>query len=84
MLMYVKKYFFSYDAAEQYRPLSSDDLFTTSYPYIFSFTFLLPLLGVLVSQALNDQFHIARYDAPSRYALALIIFFALTQFKNIA
>jgi O-antigen ligase len=43
----------------------------------------LPLIAVLVSQAMNDQIHIARYDAPSRYALSLIIFFALIQFKNV-
>lgn len=45
--------------------------------------FFLPFLSVLLSQALLNDWSIARYDGPSRYIFSLLIFFAIFQFKTV-
>lgn len=58
--------------------------FLTTYPYILAVVFCLPLLSVALSQILNSSFNISRFDSPSRYIIALVIFFVILQYKNSA
>ena len=45
--------------------------------------FCLPFFSVLLSQALLNDWSIARYDGPIRYILSLLIFFTIFQFKTL-
>lgn len=42
--------------------------------------FIFPILGILISQAIRQDWHLKTYDAPSRFLLALPIFWVI--YKN--
>jgi O-antigen ligase len=44
---------------------------------VFAVVFCLPILAILISQQLRDDFDLARYDAPSRFVFAIPILLAL-------
>jgi O-antigen ligase len=41
--------------------------------------FIFPVLGILISQALRQDWHLKTYDAPSRFMMALPIFWVIYQ-----
>jgi O-antigen ligase len=49
---------------------------------LFVLAFCLPFLSVLLGQLLQGMWNISRFDAPSRYLLAIIVFFAIVFFGS--
>ena len=50
--------------------------------FVVIIAFCLPLLSVLVGQLLQGAWTVSRFDAPSRYLLAIIIFIAIAYFGS--
>jgi O-antigen ligase len=49
---------------------------------IFILAFTLPFFSVALGQLLQGSWNIARYDAPSRYLFAIIIFLVIVRYKT--
>jgi len=48
----------------------------------FVIAFTLPILSVALGQLLQGSWNVARFDAPSRYLMALIVFIAITRYRS--
>jgi len=49
---------------------------------LFLVAFILPFLSVALGQLLQGSFDISRFDGPSRYLMAIIVFLAVVRFKT--
>ena len=49
---------------------------------VFVIAFTLPLLSVALGQLLQGNWNAARFDAPSRYLCALVVFMAITRYRT--
>jgi O-antigen ligase len=56
---------------------SSETKGDSSWVGVFGVVFCLPILAILISQQLRDDFDLARYDAPSRFIFAIPILLVL-------
>jgi O-antigen ligase len=50
----------------------------------FVIAFALPMLSVALGQLLQGSLNVARFDAPSRYLMALVVFVAIVRYRSAA
>ena len=48
----------------------------------FVIAFTLPILSVALGQLLQGSWNVARFDAPSRYLMALVVFLAIARYRS--
>ena len=51
---------------------------------VFVIAFNLPLLSVALGQLLQGNWNVARFDAPSRFLFALVVFMAIARYRSAA
>jgi O-antigen ligase len=52
------------------------------FSVFFVIAFALPILSVALGQLLQGNWNVARFDAPSRYLMALIVFIAIARYRS--
>jgi O-antigen ligase len=52
------------------------------FSIFFVITFTLPILSVALGQLLQGSLNVARFDAPSRYLLAIVVFMAIARYRS--
>jgi O-antigen ligase len=65
---------------------TQSDIFTTDplgrLSTFFVIAFSLPILSVALGQLLQGSLNVARFDAPSRYLFAVVVFMAITRYRS--
>lgn len=61
---------------------AADPLGRLTIAFVIAFT--LPLLSVALGQLLQGNWNIARFDAPSRFLFALVVFMAIARYRSAA
>ena len=52
------------------------------FSVFFGIAFALPILSVVLGQLLQGSWNVARFDAPSRYLMALVVFLAIARYRS--
>jgi O-antigen ligase len=48
----------------------------------FVYAFILPILSVALGQLMQGSLNVARFDAPSRYLMAIVVFVAIARYRS--